>query len=302
MKSWLKKEIRIIGAPFDMGASLLGSRLGPEAMRIEGLNEKLENLGFVIEDSGNLDIKNAYKSVYEDNLKNFELVKDASEKLSKKVYETFQDDKFPLILGGDHSLVLGSAKAILKNCGNPGIIYFDAHADINTEATSPSGNIHGMPISFLMGKGNEVLRKVGDTENLLKPENIVYIGLRDVDPGEREIIKKLNIKAFTMEDIDKYGIEKVMTESINHITKNADNIHISFDVDCLDPEIAPGTGVKVEGGMNLREAKTALRMISHIEKIVSVELVEVNPLLDTENQTGKIAVSLLETLFGKTHM
>lgn len=300
MKNWLKKEIKIIGAPFDMGASLFGARLGPEALRIEGLTEKLADLGFTVEDSGNLDIKNDYKNIMENNLKNLDLTKEATEKLSSKVYETLEEDKFPLVIGGDHTLVLGSVKGLLKKYDNPGVIYFDAHADINTEKTSLSGNIHGMPMAFLIGEGSEKMRSVGNINKNLKPENIVYIGLRDVDPGERDYIKNLGIKAYAMEDIDKFGIQKVMEESIDYITKKADQIHISFDVDSLDPKIAPGTGVKVPGGLTFREAKTALRMVSQIEKIVSVELVEVNPLLDNQNDTAKIAVNLLETIFGKT--
>lgn len=300
MKNWLKKEIKIIGAPFDMGASLFGARLGPEALRIEGLTEKLADLGFTVEDSGNLDIKNDYKNIMENNLKNLDLTKEATEKLSTKVYETLEEEKFPLVIGGDHSLVLGSVKGLLKKYDNPGVIYFDAHADINTEKTSLSGNIHGMPMAFLIGEGSEKMRSVGNIKKNLKPENIVYIGLRDVDPGERDYIKNLGIKAYAMEDIDKLGIQKVMEESIDYITKKADQIHISFDVDSLDPKIAPGTGVKVPGGLTFREAKTALRMVSQIEKIVSVELVEVNPLLDNQNDTAKIAVNLLETIFGKT--
>ena len=300
MKNWLKKEIKIIGAPFDMGASLFGARLGPEALRIEGLTQKLADLGFTVEDSGNLDIKNDYKNIMENNLKNLDLTKEATEKLSSKVYETLEEDKFPLVIGGDHTLVLGSVKGLLKKYDNPGVIYFDAHADINTEKTSLSGNIHGMPMAFLIGEGSEKMRSVGNINKNLKPENIVYIGLRDVDPGERDYIKNLGIKAYAMEDIDKLGIQKVMEESINYITKKADQIHISFDVDSLDPKIAPGTGVKVPGGLTFREAKTALRMVSQIEKIVSVELVEVNPLLDNQNDTAKIAVNLLETIFGKT--
>lgn len=300
MKNWLKKEIKIIGAPFDMGASLFGARLGPEALRIEGLTEKLADLGFIVEDSGNLDIKNDYKNIMENNLKNLDLTKEATEKLSSKVYETLEEDKFPLVIGGDHTLVLGSVKGLLKKYDNPGVIYFDAHADINTEKTSLSGNIHGMPMAFLIGEGSEKMRSVGNINKNLKPENIVYIGLRDVDPGERDYIKNLGIKAYAMEDIDKLGIQKVMEESIDYITKKADQIHISFDVDSLDPKIAPGTGVKVPGGLTFREAKTALRMVSQIEKIVSVELVEVNPLLDNQNDTAKIAVNLLETIFGKT--
>ena len=280
MKNWLNKEIQLIGAPFDMGASVFGARLGPEAIRIDGIVKKLEVLGYKIEDIGNLDIKNGYVTKKENNLKNLEYVKDATDTLSEAVFETFENEKFPLIIGGDHSLVLGSVMGLLKKFENPGVIYFDAHADINTEDTSFSGNIHGMPIAFLMGKGTDKLK----------------------NPGERDYIKELGIKAYSMEDIDRCGIEKIMKEAIEHIKKNADQIHISFDVDCLDPKFAPGTGVKVPGGMTFREAKTALRMVSEIEKIASVEFVEVNPLLDDKNKTAETAVALIETLFGKTQL
>lgn len=302
MKNWLNKKINIIGVPFDMGASTMGARLGPEAIRIVGLEENLKELGYNVEDLGDLAIENGYEiERSKDNLNNFELVYNANDILYLAVNEIHEHKEFPLILGGDHSQVLGSVKALMNNYENPGVIYFDAHADINTEETSLTGNIHGMPIAFLMGKGNEKLSNLGN-DLRLKAENIVYIGLRDVDPGEREIIENLGIKAYTMESIDKMGIEKVMEESIEYINTKADHIHVSFDVDCLDPKLAPGTGVKVPGGLNFREAKTALRMLAPMEKIRSIEFVEVNPLLDNQSETAEIATELIKTLFGKTQL
>lgn len=302
MKSWLNKTVRIIGMPFDMGASQFGARLGPEAIRLAGLNKALKNLGYQVNDQGNLQIRIGYEPIVENNLKNYELVKEAMGILAKEVYQGLVEEEFPLIIGGDHSQVFGSMKGLLKAYDNPGIIYFDAHADINTEKTSLTGNMHGMPIAFLIGEGYEEMTKVFEDKNYLKPENIVYIGLRDLDPGEIEIIRDLGIKAYSVDDIDRLGLKTVMDESISYIDERADQVHISFDVDCLDPNIAPGTGVKVSGGLTFREAKTALMMASKLEKIVSAEFVEVNPLLDKENLTGEIAVSLIERLFGKNQL
>ncbi len=303
MDNRLKNDISIIGVPLDMGASQLGTRLGPEAIRIAGLIDRLEAMDYSIEDLGNMIVRSEYKIVKSpDKLNHLEIVRDVNDTLSKIVDRIIKKDRLPLILGGDHSSVLGSVKGVLNNYKNPGIIYFDAHADINTDKTTPTGNIHGMPIASLMGMGDKRLIKVGESRGVLKPENIVYIGLRDLDPGEREVIKKLNIKAYSVQEIDRIGIEEVMNEAIEYVTKDTDAIHISFDVDCLDPKVAPGTGVKVLGGLNFREAKIALELTSQIENICSVEFVEVNPLLDDQNETAEVATALICALFGESQL
>lgn len=303
MENRLKNDISIIGVPLDMGASQLGTRLGPEAIRIAGLIDRLEAMNYSVEDLGNMVVRGEYNLQRSpENLNHIKIVKDANENLSNIVDRIIKKDRLPLVLGGDHSSVLGTVKGVLNNYENPGIIYFDAHADINTAETSPTGNIHGMPIAALMGMGDKRLTKLGEARGVLKPENIVYIGLRDLDPGEREIIRKLNIKAYSVQEIDRTGIEEVMKEAIEYITSNADAIHISFDVDCLDPKVAPGTGVKVLGGLNFREAKIALELTSQIDNICSVEFVEVNPLLDEMNETAEVATALIGALFGESQL
>lgn len=303
MNNRLKKDISIIGLPLDMGASKLGTRLGPEAIRIAGLIERLEAMNYSIEDLGNVIVRSEYKLVRSpDNLNHLSIVRDANDSLSKIVDRIIKRDRLPLILGGDHSSVLGSVKGVLNNYERPGIIYFDAHGDINTEKTTPTGNIHGMPIASLMGMGDKRLQSVGETRRKLKPENIVYIGLRDLDPGERIVIRELGIRAYSVQDIDRIGIEEVMDEAIKYITRDTDAIHVSFDVDCLDPKVAPGTGVKVLGGLNFREAKIALELTSQIENICSVEFVEVNPLLDDQNETAEVATALICALFGESQL
>jgi arginase len=303
MENNLNKNISLIGVPFDMGASLRGTRLGPEAIRLAGVIERLDAIGCEVEDHGDLQVINNNRTIeYPKNINNLRPVKSACEKLCAVVSEEIKRERLPLILGGDHSIVLGSGKGVLENFKNPGIIYIDAHADINTDKTSPSGNIHGMPIAALMGYGNEKLVNIGCSENKLKPENIVYIGLRDVDMGEKIFLKEHNIKAFSMQDIDRVGIEAVMNAAIEYIEKTADHIHLSFDVDSLDPAFAPGTGVKVNGGLNFREAKIALELISQIDNICSVEFVEVNPLLDDGNKTAELTTDLILSLFGEMQL
>ena len=298
----MEKEIDVVGYPYDMASSTMGARLGPESIRIAGLINGLKEIGYTVNDLGDINIENAYKIDDSDNkLKNFDLTLNASKSTIPVISDIYKKGHFPLILGGDHSLVLPSGKALLENFENPGIIYIDAHADINTENTTPTGNIHGMPLSFLCGVGPEEFINVGN-DLRLKPENIVYIGLRDVDPREQKILSDRGIKAYSIEDIDTVGIGVVVNEAVEYITSKADHIHLSFDVDSLDPDIAPGTGVKVPGGISYREAKTALTLLSEIDNLVSCEFVEVNPLLDDGNKTAEMATMLIMRFFGKMQL
>lgn len=302
MSNRLKEEISVTGVPFDMAASQMGTRLGPEAIKISGLLEKLEHLGYDIKDLGNLDIENGYKLIKSKNkLNHLDLTIKANEKLAEVVAREVGEDRLPLILGGDHSIFLGSVKGVLSKYENLGIIYFDAHADINTAETTPTGNIHGMTVASALGIGEKSLCDVYNKNLKIKPENILYIGLRDVDPGEVELIRELGIKTYTMEDIEVHGMENIMKEGLEFIKKkNLDGVHISFDIDCLDPKVAPGTGVKVPGGLSFREARLGLVMTSELDNIVSTEFVEVNPLLDSDNETSEIASTLISSLFGES--
>lgn len=300
MKPEINKNISLIGVPLDMGASLRGCRLGPEAVRLAGIVKRLENIGYEVKDCGDIAIKNHLGNERaENNLNNLDIVKEANQALYSKIKEEMGQGNFPLVIGGDHSLAIGTIKASLEKHPNLGIIWFDAHGDINTDQTSPTGNIHGMPVATLMGLGAEELLEIGDRKVLLDSKNIVYIGSRDLDFGERDMLKEHGIKVYTMHEVDYYGVPKVMEEALSYLGERCQEIHVSFDMDVLDPEVAPGTGTKVPGGMAYREAHLCLELLARTEKLVSVEFVEVNPVLDHENRTAKAAVALSGSLMGE---
>lgn len=300
MNPEINDKLSIIGCPLDMGASLRGARLGPEAIRLAGIVKRLENIGYEVKDCGDIPVKNTLSLLRSaDNLNNLDIVKEANEKLVTVVDGEMAKGRFPIVLGGDHSIAIGTIRGVLNHVENLGILWFDAHGDINTEQTTPSGNIHGMPVASLLGLGNEKLRSIGNPHLKLKKENIVYVGSRDLDYGERNMLKTLGIKVYTMHEIDAMGIKKVMEEAIEIVTKNTDGLHVSYDMDCMDPEVAPGTGTKVPGGMGYREAHLSLEMVAQVGKLVSCEFVEVNPILDIRNKTAKAAVALAGSLLGE---
>ncbi len=299
MGSLVNEKLSIIGVPVDLGASKRGSSLGPDAIRYAGIVERLENIGYDVEDLGNV-VVNKEKAVTAEgsNLKNFNIIKEVNDDLAAKVDSVMKNGRFPLVLGGDHSIAMGTIKGVLRNVDSVGVIWFDAHGDINTHETSPSGNIHGMPVASLLGIGNDDLNSIaGDYK--IKKENITYVGCRDLDAGERKAFKDLGIKVFTMHEVDKYGIVDVMQKAIEIASNGTDGIHVSFDLDSLDVSVAPGTGTKVLGGLNFREGNLALEMIAKTNKLVSAEFVEVNPLLDHENATADVAVILAGSLLGE---
>lgn len=300
MKPELNKNISIIGVPLDLGASKRGASLGSDAIRYAGIVERLERIGYDVEDEGNIDVDRRAAFTKEgSNLKNLNVVKETNEKLCKKVDEVMKKKRFPVVLGGDHSIAIGTIKGVLQNIEKLGVIWIDAHGDINTDITSPSGNIHGMPVASLLGMGAKELSEIGGEDKKLQKQNIVFIGSRDLDEGERKILKEQGITVFTMHEIDDMGIKAVVEKAIEIAQEGTDGIHVSFDMDVLDPEYAPGTGTKVKGGMNYREAHYMLELIAKTEKLVSVEFVEVNPLLDNENMTAKAAVALAGSLMGE---
>lgn len=292
------KDLAIIGFDFDMGAGVRGTRLGPEAMRIAGLAKGLKDLGYKLEDLGDLGLYNGYNDDFShDLMKNYDRVLEATERLYQALNEI--EDALPIVLGGDHSLVLASMKAALENYENPGIIYFDAHADINTTSTSPSGNIHGMPLSMLMGLGDENFAELCGNDKRLKAENIVFIGVSDLDEGEIEFLKDNNIRTYSIDKVHDMGIGAVCREAASYLNERCDGVHVSFDVDVMDPAYAKGTGINLPGGLTYREARLAMREMENLNKLTSVDMVEVNPLTDKYNSTAKMADELLYTLLGK---
>lgn len=293
------KAIDIIGAPSTFGQRKLGVDLGPTAIRYAGLISRLKQLDLDVYDKGDIKVPavNIEKFHSEQKgLRNYDEIIDVNQKLNKEVSASIENNRFPLVLGGDHSIAVGSVSAISKHYNNLGVIWYDAHGDLNIPEESPSGNIHGMPLRILTGEGPKELLELNS--NVIKPENIVLIGMRDLDKGERQFIKDHNIKTFTMSDIDKLGIKEVIENTIEYLkSRNVDGVHLSLDVDALDPLETPGTGTRVLGGLSYRESHFALELLHQSHLISSMDLVEVNPLIDSNNHTAEQAVSLVGTFF-----
>jgi arginase len=274
--------------------------MGPSAMRYAYVMERLEALGFEIEDEGDLEIPTCDRRRESHNdLKCLQQVMKVNKVLAEQVSEIVQKQRFPLILGGDHSISIGTLAGITRHKKNLGVIWFDAHTDLNTAETSPSGNIHGMSLGVSIGHGNPVLTQLNGTKQMVQPENVVIIAARDIDPGERQLAKKYGIKVFTMHEIDRMGMTQVMEESIKHVTQGTDGVHLSFDLDALDPQDAPGVGTPVMGGVSYRESHLAMEMLAEANIITSCEFVEVNPILDEKNRTANVAVALMASLLGE---
>ena len=296
-----KLQISLIGVPLDYGQSRRGVDMGPSAMRYAGAVGRLEAIGHEVEDEWNIYVGAAAgDKPSHSNLKNLEEVVQATTALAKKVEAVLRADRFPLVLGGDHSIAIGTLAGLATKYGNLGVIWYDAHADMNTEETSPSGNIHGMPLAVSMGFGHEKLVAIGQAGPKVKPKNIVIIGARSVDPGERELIKEKGIKVYTMHEIDRDGMTAVMKDAIAYLqSRHLDGVHLSLDLDGLDPLYTPGVGTPVPGGISYRESHLAMEMLEDARMITSAEFVEVNPILDDKNKTADVAVGLMGSLFGE---
>ena len=296
-----KKHISIIGAPSDYGQQRRGVDMGPSAIRYADVSERLESLGYEIKDEGDIVVKRPLNNTQMDtNLKNLKEVVEVCTQLSNKVSEVIEQGRFPLVLGGDHSIAIGTLAGLAKHYENLGVIWYDAHADLNTPSTSPSGNIHGMPLAVSIGLGDERLVHIGGPKPKVKPENIIIIGARSVDPGERELIKEKGIKVYTMHEIDRMGMTRIIEESIAYLkNRKVDGIHLSLDLDGLDPLYTPGGGTPVPGGITYRESHLAMEMLEEEGIITSAEFVEVNPILDERNKTADVAVALMGSLLGE---
>ncbi|MDF2904315.1 MAG: arginase [Bacillus sp. (in: firmicutes)] len=294
------RKISIIGMPMDLGQLRRGVDMGPSAMRYAGMIERLKTLQYEIDDLGDIPIGRPEVVVRKDtNLRNLELVAEKSELLAKRVDEVVSAGSFPLVLGGDHSIAIGTLSGVAKHYQNLGVIWYDAHGDLNTAETSPSGNIHGMPLAISIGIGHPTLTEISGYCPKIKPENIVIIGARALDDGEKVLIKEKGIKVYTMHEVDRLGMTKVMEETIDYLKDKTDGVHLSFDLDGLDPNDAPGVGTPVIGGISYRESNLAMEMLSEANIITSAEFVEVNPILDEKNKTATVAVSLMGSLFGE---
>lgn len=295
------ERISLLGLPMDLGQTRRGVDMGPSAMRYAGIVDRLKSLKIDVVDLGDIMISRLVdysRSDSNSNLKNLSLVSEASTKLAVKVDEVVQSGSFPLVLGGDHSIAIGTLAGVSKHYQNLGVIWFDAHGDLNTEATSPSGNIHGMPLAISLGIGHSDLVNILGYAPKVQPEHIVIIGARSLDEGEKVLIREKGIRVYTMHEIDRLGMTKVMEECISYLKERTDGVHLSLDLDGIDPVDAPGVGTPVIGGISYRESHLAMEMLEEAQIITSAEFVEVNPILDDRNKTAEIAVELVGSLFG----
>ncbi|MCH7661495.1 MAG: arginase [Euryarchaeota archaeon] len=299
----MREQITVIGAPLDYGADRRGVDMGPSAIRYAGLADELAASGRPCVDRGDLSVPRAEErdpdavSPPAGSAKFLKEVRDVCERLSAEVAETLSKGRFPLVLGGDHSIAIGSIQGSSRD-GDIGVIWFDAHGDFNTPETSPSGNVHGMPMAAALGHGS-----FADTDwanaNRVTPENVVLVGLRSLDEKERLAIRESPVTAYTMSDIDEQGITTITESAIEIASDGTDGVHVSLDLDWLDPKEAPGVGTPVRGGVTYREAHAALEIVSNHDVLRSLEVVEVNPILDSRNETANLAVELAASALGK---
>lgn len=296
----MPRSIRVIGVPMDLGADRRGVDMGPSAIRYAGLSDALDGLGYDSTDVGDLDVVHPELGDPDSiepstgRAKYLAEIRELCTELEEQVAQTLEDDMFPLVLGGDHSIAIGSVRGSARN-GDIGLVWFDAHGDFNTPATTPSGNVHGMPLAALLGRG--AFSDVEWASAPIDPENVALVGVRSLDASEREALRENDITVFTMSDIDERGATAVTEEAMS-IADTGDGIHVSLDLDWLDPQEAPGVGTPVRGGVTYREAHAAMEVIADSNPR-SLELVEVNPILDQHNQTAELAVELIASALGK---
>ncbi|MCE2503921.1 MAG: arginase [Chlorobi bacterium] len=299
-----RPPVHIIGFPMDLGADRRGVDMGPSALRIAEIDNRLRRLGYRVFDEGDVPVsRQEILTVDNPRLKYLPQIADSCENLARTVRRVLDGGGFPLALGGDHSMSIGTIAGLAAHCREQnkrlGIIWIDAHADINTGETSPSGNIHGMPVAVSVGLGVTELTTVGGEFRKLDPENIVMIGLRSVDLGEKQIIHNKRIQAITMTQVDRLRIDQVVEHALDYLQERADHIHVSFDLDSVDPLIVPGVGTPVPGGLTYREAHLAMEIIAERGALGSLEVAEVNPILDIKNQSALFAAELVASAMGK---
>lgn len=292
------KKVDLIGVQMDLGAGTRGVNMGPAAIRYAGVVKGIEELGYECNDKGDLIPKS--KGATADDMRCYEQVVDVNEKLYREVLHSHEEGSFPVVLGGDHSIAAGSIPATLKHYKNIGVIWVDAHGDWNSPETSPSGNMHGMPYSAVCGAGPDIMACFDGEKNFVSTKNCVQIAGRDIDKYERIRMKEHGVTVFSIADIDRMGMPAVIEEAIKIASDGTEGIHVSFDVDAITPEAAPGTGTIVHSGLTLREAFYLVETLAESGKVIALDMVEVNPMLDTKNQTGEIASELILSMLGKT--
>jgi arginase len=293
------REVAVIGATLDLGAGRRGVDMGPSAIRYAGLEQQLaDKLGVRVSDAGNVISPVAETAVMGDEKARYlDQILDLCDRLAALVAEAAGGGAMPLVLGGDHSVALGSLVGMAEVHGLGGVVWIDAHGDLNTPATSPSGNVHGMVLAAALGLAGDSFRRDGWPLPAVDAGRIALVGVRSLDDGERELLHRLDAKVFTMSDVDRIGIEPCMREALAHATGGA-FVHVSLDMDAVDPEYAPGVGTPVRGGLSYREAHLAMETVAEFAQVDSMDVVEVNPILDRENATGQLAVELVASALG----
>jgi arginase len=300
----MAEKIRIIGVPMDLGASRRGVDMGPSALRVAGLQSRLRHLGRQVEDIGNVPVPQPEEQHYgEKNAKYLAEISETCKGVAEMVRKTLEEDLVPLVLGGDHSIAVGTIAGATghfhRQSERIGLIWLDAHGDMNTPESSPSGNVHGMPLASIMGYGPSELTGIASIHPMVEPHNVALVGIRELDSKERRLVKESGAHVLTMRDIDERGMREVMAEALRFAGDDTAGVAVSLDMDFVDPSEAPGVGTPVRGGVTYREAHLALEMIADSRSMVSFELVEINPVIDLHNTTATLGVELVLSGLGK---
>ena len=295
-----KRKIAIIGAALDLGQGRRGVDMGPSAMRAAGLEERLQSLGYDVHDHGNVESPEPEATTLQDERARFlPEIRETCARIAGVVVDASEAGEIPLVLGGDHSVALGTLGGLARSHGAGGVLWIDAHSDINTPETSPSGNVHGMTLAAALGLGGRGFEHPAWPLPAVEPQRVALLGARSLDEGERRLLREAGIRVFTMSEIDRIGIERAVRESLDRVAGGG-FVHVSLDMDVLDPSIAPGVGTPVRGGLTYREAHLACELVAESGLVGSLEVVEVNPILDRENTTALTAVELVASALGKT--
>jgi arginase len=293
----MNKKIGLVGVPMDLGQSRRGVDMGPSALRYSGVRSHLGSLGYEVEERGNIEIAERDTLADKKGLDFLPQVVEICSAIYDKARQLADEDAIPLFLGGDHSIAIGTVGGVTHS-HRSGLIWVDAHGDFNTPKTSPSGNIHGMPMAVLLGHGPKELVDIGRPGTKIQAEDVVMIGIRDLDPQERLALRASGIKVFTMHDIDEYGMARIAAQALDTLS-HLDRFHVSLDMDAVDPSWAPGVGTPVPGGLSYRESHLLMEILAESQKVCSADVVEVNPILDEQNKTAVLARLLLMSLFGQ---
>jgi arginase len=294
-----ERKLAVIGGALDLGAGRRGVDMGPSAIRYAGLDDRLKKLGLDCADWGNVETAIAEATASGDPRARFlAQIKEACERIARRVSAAAGDGYVPIVLGGDHSIALGTLGGLAARHGAGGVLWFDAHGDLNTPETSPSGNVHGMPLAAALGLANDAFQSDAWPLPAVEPGRVALIGVRSLDDGERARVRELGVSVYTMTDLDRRGVEPVVREALD-LVSGADFVHVSLDMDVVDPDVAPGVGTPVRGGLSYREAHLAMEIVAESGLLGSMDVVEVNPILDRENATAALAVELVASALGE---